>query len=117
MTRSIFSLEKIHPAVKDKVANFHQNIVAEVQDAVAGNRIVVVGMRYNDSVWRARRALTKAGLDFKYMEYGSYTSGWHHRLTLKMWTGWPTFPMVFVEQTFVGGGSDLAALLKVGSVS
>ena len=34
-----------------------------------------------------------AGIDFYYLEYGSYFSQWHRRLALKMWTGWPTFPM------------------------
>jgi monothiol glutaredoxin len=38
-------------------------------------------------------------LDFIYLEYGSYTKGWRRRLALKMWTGWPTFPMIFVDVT------------------
>jgi glutaredoxin len=75
------------------------------------NRIVVVGMRYNDSVARARKSLTKAGLDFIYLEYGSYTKGWRRRLALKMWTGWPTFPMIFVDGVLIGGNSDLKKLL------
>ena len=90
---------------------YHADIVAEVDNAVRENRIVVVGMRWNDAVWQARRNLEKAGLEFKYIEYGSYTSDWRKRLALKMWTGWPTFPMVFVDQKLVGGNSDLKKLL------
>ena len=67
-------------------------------------------MRYNTSVGKARKNLEKAGLDFAYLEYGSYTKGWHQRLALKMWTGFPTFPMVFVDQKLVGGNSDLEKL-------
>ena len=33
------------------------------------------------------------------------------RLALKMWTGFPTFPMIFVDQQLVGGNSDLEKLL------
>jgi hypothetical protein len=33
-------------------------------------------MRWIDAVWQARKNLTKAGLDFDYIEYGSYTSMW-----------------------------------------
>ena len=34
-------------------------------------------------------------LAYRYLpEYGSYFGGWRRRLALKMWTGWPTVPMV-----------------------
>jgi monothiol glutaredoxin len=46
------------------------------------------------------------------MEYGSYTSQWHRRLALKMWSGWPTFPMVFVDGVLIGGNSDLKKKLS-----
>ncbi len=109
--RQLLSNEKLHPAIREQVQSFNSDIVEEVQTALEQNRIVIVGMRYNDSVARARRSLTKAGHEFKYLEYGSYTSGWHRRLALKMWTGWPTFPMVFVDGVLIGGNSDLKKLL------
>jgi monothiol glutaredoxin len=28
-----------------------------------------------------------------------------------MWTGWPTFPMIFVDGILIGGNSDLKKLL------
>lgn len=34
-----------------------------------------------------------------------------------MWTGWPTFPMVFVKGTLVGGASDLEALIAGGELA
>ena len=82
MNRTILSHDNLHPTIKDKVAGFHHATIAELQDAVAQHRIVVVGMRYNDAVWKARKVLTKAGLDFHYLEYGSYTSQWRRRLAL-----------------------------------
>jgi glutaredoxin-related protein len=33
-----------------------------------------------------------------------------------MWTGWPTFPMVFVKGKLIGGGSELKALLALGEL-
>jgi glutaredoxin-related protein len=33
-----------------------------------------------------------------------------------MWTGWPTFPMVFVKGVLVGGASDLKKLLETGDL-
>ena len=109
--RKTLNDEQIHSTMRDQINSFHADIVAEVDAAVKTNRIVVVGMKYNDAVWQARKNLTKAGLDFKYIEYGSYTSMWRKRLALKMWTGWPTFPMIFVDQQLIGGNSDLKKLL------
>jgi glutaredoxin-related protein len=33
-----------------------------------------------------------------------------------MWTGWPTFPMVFVKGVLVGGANDLEQLVKSGEL-
>ena len=33
-----------------------------------------------------------------------------------MWTGWPTFPMVFVKGSLVGGADDLAKLISSGEL-
>ena len=86
----------------------------EVSNAVAENRVVVVGMRYNPAVSKAFDALKNSGINFIYLEYGSYTSEWHKRLALKMWTRWPTFPMIFIDQKLVGGSKDLLAFLNEG---
>jgi glutaredoxin-related protein len=31
-----------------------------------------------------------------------------------MWVQWPTFPLVFVNGTFIGGASDLKKLMDSG---
>jgi glutaredoxin-related protein len=33
-----------------------------------------------------------------------------------MWTGWPTFPMVFVNGKLLGGASDLVAAIAAGEL-
>ena len=116
MARSILPAEKIHPAVREKVASHGADILKEVRDAVAANEIVVVGMRQNPFPRKARKLLDEAGLAYKYLEYGSYLGEWRRRLALKMWTGWPTFPMVFVKGVLIGGASDLAKLIESGEL-
>ena len=96
------------------MANFQTDIVQEVSKTVAENYVVVVVMRYNPAVSKARDALKNAGIDFVYLEYGSYTSEWQRRLAFKMWTGWSTFPMIFMDQKLVGGSKDLRAYLEKG---
>jgi len=33
-----------------------------------------------------------------------------------MWTGWPTFPMIFVRGTLIGGATDLDKLIASGEL-
>jgi glutaredoxin-related protein len=114
--RPILEEANIHPAVRDKIANYRTNVVKEVQDAIAANAIVVVGMRMNPWPRKARKLLDAAGLPYQYLEYGSYLGEWRKRLVLKMWSGWPTFPMIFVKGTLVGGCQDLERLLQNGEL-
>ncbi len=117
MPRSILDESKIHPAVRDKVAAHHADLVREVIEAAAANDIVVVGMAQNPFPKKARRLLDQAKLEYKYIGHGSYLSGWRRRNALKMWTGWPTFPMVFVRGVLVGGADDLERLMVRGELA
>jgi glutaredoxin-related protein len=117
MPRTILPESQIHPAVREKIANYRSDMVKEVQAAVAANEIVVVGMRQNPAPKRAKRALDAAGIAYKYLEYGSYLGEWRRRLALKLWTGWPTFPMVFVKGVLIGGADDLERLIKSGELA
>ena len=114
--RPILEEAKIHPAVRGKIANYRADIVKEVQEAVASNAVVVVGMRMNPWPRKARKLLDAAGVAYKYLEYGSYVAEWRRRLVLKMWTGWPTFPMVFVKGVLIGGCQDLEKMLQNGEL-
>src|SRR2546427_4613783 len=117
MPRNLLSEAQIHPAIRDKIATYRTEILKEVQDAVVANEIVVVGMRQNPFPKKARKLLDDAGLAYKYLEYGSYLGEWRRRLALKMWTGWPTFPMGFVKGVLIGGGSGLGEVIRAGDAS
>ena len=117
MSRSILDEAHIHPAIRDSVTNSHADIVREVQAAIAANQVVVIGMAQNPFPKKARKALDAIGKPYKYLEYGSYLGEWRRRNALKMWTGWPTFPMVFVKGILVGGASELQALIDSGELA
>lgn len=114
MSRFILDEAHIHPAIRNKIATHHADIVREVQAAVASNKVVVVGMAQNPFPRKARKLLDKLGTPYLYLEYGSYLGLWRRRNALKMWTGWPTFPMVFVNGVLVGGASELQRLIESG---
>ena len=116
MPRVILDEAHVHPAIRERVAHYHESIVREVRRAVDANAVVVVGMGQNPFPKRARRALERAGVPFEYLGYGSYLGSWRRRLALKMWTGWPTFPMVFAKGVLIGGASDLERLLASGEL-
>jgi len=116
MDKLTLSADKIAPAARDSVASFHRPIVEEVANAIVRDPIVVVGMAQNPFVKKARKLLDNAGVKFTYLEYGSYLAKWKERLALKLWAGFPTFPMVFIDGTLIGGFAELEALHASGKL-
>ncbi len=116
MPRPILEESRLHPAIRETVARHHEDILREVQAAVASNDVVVVGMAQNPFPRKARKLLDAAGVAYRYLEYGSYFGDWRRRNALKMWTGWPTFPMVFVKGVLVGGATELKRLADSGEL-
>jgi monothiol glutaredoxin len=114
MPRNILDEAHIHSSIRSQVAENHADIVREVQDAIANNAVVVVGMAQNPMPKKARKLLDANGTPYKYLEYGSYFNNWRRRNALKMWSGWPTFPMIFVHGVLIGGANDLGKLLQSG---
>jgi glutaredoxin-related protein len=116
MNRPILSSEQMAPEVLNVVTNFHKDVVSEVINAVQNNKVVVVGMASNPHVKEAKKALAGAGIEFKYLEYGSYFSGWKKRLAIKLWSGWATYPQVFVDGKLIGGGNETKKLVASGAI-
>jgi monothiol glutaredoxin len=116
MPRKVLDEHRTHPAIRDKIATSHRDIVDEVEAAIAAHDVVVVGMKQNPHPRKARKALQAKGVTFHYMEYGSYLNTWRRRTALKMWSGWPTFPMVFVKGVLVGGATDVQRLIESGEL-
>lgn len=116
MPRHVLEEAQIHSAVRELVASHHADTVRQVQAALAQHAVVVVGMRGNPFVRRARQALNQAGVAHHHIELGGYLSQWRRRNALKMWTGWPTLPMVFVKGSLVGGATDLQRLIDSGEL-
>ncbi|HSW08842.1 glutaredoxin domain-containing protein [Aquabacterium sp.] len=116
MPRPVLEESALHPAIRQKVAEYHGAVLGEVQAAAARHVVLVVGMRQNPFPRKARKALDAAGVAHHYLEYGSYLGDWRRRGALKMWTGWPTFPMIFVKGMLIGGHDDLVKLIASGEL-
>jgi len=116
MPRMLFPEDRIHPAIRDKISTTNREIVEEVAAAIAEHPLLVVGMKQNPYPRRARKLLTSRNIPFHYLSYGSYLSDWRRRTALKMWTGWSTFPMIWVKGQLIGGASDLQQLVDSGEL-
>ena len=116
MSRPILDEAHIHPAIREKISAHHSDIIDEVRAAIAKHNVVVVGMAQNPMPKKARKALDAAGVAHHYLEYGNYFNNWRRRNALKMWSGWPTFPMVFVKGMLVGGADDVVRLIASGEM-
>ena len=114
--RPVLPADHVAQPAQEAIANFHADVVREVSAAVQRHPVVVVGMAQNPFCKKARKSLDAAGVAYQYLEYGSYMSKWKQRLAIKLWSGWPTFPQVFVRGTLVGGALDLNRALEDGSL-
>ncbi len=115
-SRPDLSPPPVTAAARKAMEELHADTVARVREAVAQHPVVVVGMAWNQPVRVVRNALTEAGVEHHYVEVGNYLNRWRERLAIKLWTGWPTFPQVFVRGTFVGGSDLTLAALRDGSL-
>ncbi len=116
MSRQILPENAIHPAVREKISSLHRDIVQEVQSALTKHSVVIVGMGLNPFPKKARKMLDAIDQPYHYLEFGNYFNQWRDRNSLKLWTGWPTFPMVFVKGSLIGGAMDLKALIDQGEL-
>jgi glutaredoxin-related protein len=116
MPRPVLEESRIHADIRSSVAGWHADTLDVVRKAAAEHPVLVVGMAQNPFCAKARKALAASGIAHHYLEYGSYFSQWRRRTALKMWTGWPTFPMVFVKGNLVGGAQDLDRLIGSGDL-
>jgi glutaredoxin-related protein len=95
---------------------FHRVIVDDIWCAVERDDVVVLGMAWNPYCTSVLNALTQADIPYTYLRYGNYLFGWKKRLAIKLWSGWPTYPQVFVNGTLIGGNQDVRAALADGSL-
>jgi monothiol glutaredoxin len=103
-------------AVNEAITKLHPEILDEVRDAIAKSDVVVIGMVGNPNVGRAKNALKEANIPLTYIGYGGYFSEWRKRLVIKMWSGWPTYPQVFVKGVLIGGANETQAAIADGSL-
>jgi monothiol glutaredoxin len=100
----------------EKMRGFHADVIKEIESAIAKHDVVVVGMAQNPHVKKVRQALDEASIAYEYLEYGSYFSEWKKRLAIKLWSGWATFPQVFVKGMLLGGEDLTKAAIADGSL-
>jgi glutaredoxin-related protein len=115
-SRDTLPLDSIAPAAQAQITRFHRDFVDEVRAAIARDRVVVVGMGWNPFVKKAHAALRQASVPFTPIDHGNYLTGYRRRLAIKMWTGFPTFPQVFVGGALIGGFTELAQMLERGEL-
>ncbi|MGH7272085.1 MAG: glutaredoxin domain-containing protein [Polyangiaceae bacterium] len=114
--RPLLEERSVAAAARSAMGGFHAEVVRKVEEAVRRDPVVVVGMAQNPHVRKVREALDKARVAYTYLEFGSYFSRWKERLAVKLWSGWPTFPQVFVRGVLIGGEDLTKAALADGSL-
>ncbi len=112
MERKILANAQVHPDALTFIAQNYAPTINEIINSINVNKIVVIGMAKNPFVKKARKMLDDKKMAYTYLEYGGYLSKWKQRLAIKLWSGWASFPQVFIDGKLIGGSSDLEAFLK-----
>jgi len=112
MSRKTLEESRVHPDALLFMSQNNIGIVNEVISAVDNNKVVVVGMGQNPIVKKARKILDDNKMEYKYLSYGNYFSKWKQRLAIKLWSGWPTYPQIFIDGKLIGGCDDLIKYLN-----
>lgn len=111
MERKTLPATKIETQALKFIANNHAKTIDEIATAIEKDNVVVIGMGQNPVVRKARKILEANKMEYTYLSYGTYFSKWQQRLAIKLWSGWPTFPQVFVDGKLIGGADDLEKFL------
>ena len=114
--RPTLDASKISSEALAKIVESHADVVRDVERAIDESPVVVIGMAQNPHVRKVRKALTSAGIEHRYLEFESYVSEWRRRLAIKLWSGWPTFPQVFVNGSLIGGEDLTVAAIDSGKL-
>lgn len=109
--RKLLAATAIAPAAQAQMESYHRDVVEAAAGAIASHAWVIIGMAQNPFCAKARKHLAAKQVAFHYIEHGNYFSQWKPRLALKLWSGWPTFPLVFHNGVLIGGAKDLAKYL------
>ena len=109
-------LNKATPEAVAYMEKFHSERLEEITRAGAAPDVVVIGMALTAACGAARDALEEAGHTVHYIEIGGYFSKWRERLAIKLWSGWPLYPQVFVKGTLIGGRDLTKAALADGTI-
>ena len=112
MERKNLKETEISPEALKFITENNSETIKEIILSIGKNKIVVVGMSKNPFVKKARKNLDEKKLEYTYLEYGGYLSKWQQRLAIKMWSGWPTFPQIFIDGKLIGGSSELTRFLQ-----
>jgi len=112
MERKILDSAQVNTEALKFMSENNTDTVNEIITTIAKNKIVVIGMAQNPVVKKAKKTLEANNMEYTYLEYGNYLSKWQQRLAIKLWSGWPTFPQVFIDGKLVGGSNELTKFLK-----
>ena len=65
VTRQILDDSRVHPAIRARIADEGRAVIAEVEAAVAANKVVVVGMGWNPFPAKARKWLPQGNVPIR----------------------------------------------------
>ena len=112
MSRKIHAL--ISEEAQARLSDFHQPLIEQLQQEIHSHDIVVVGLAYQPSTQRVIKELNKLDCLTQCIEISPWIGSSEKRLAIKIWSGWPSFPQIFVRGMLIGGELELGNFVASG---
>jgi len=91
--------------------------VKRVAEFIATNKIAMISKSYCPFCDMAKNALKSVGADFKVMEIEDMPECQEIQDYMQKITGARSVPRVFINEKFVGGGSEMKAYVEKGQLA
>ena len=115
MSRKIHAL--LSKDAQNEIALFQQPFVEELQCMINNFEIVVVGVQLNSKSRQVSTLLQASEHDFKELYLRPWLMDRRKKLAVMLWSGWPTFPQVFIRGMLIGGEQELRRAIQNGELA
>ena len=115
MSRKIHAL--LSKDAQNEIALFQQSFVEELQCMINNFDIVVIGVQLSSRNRQVSSLLQATNHTVKELYLRPWMMDKHKKLAVMLWSGWPTFPQIFIRGMLIGGEQELRRTIQNGELN
>ena len=115
MSRKIHAL--LSKDAQNEIALFQQSFVEELQCMINNFDIVVIGVQLDPKNRQVSSLLHGSKHNVKEHYLRPWLMDKRKKLAVRLWSGWPTFPQIFIRGMLIGGEQELQRAIQNGELA